>query len=282
MTPKEEFAAKRLEAEQLIQKHAPERLQSQLIALLRPAIALSATRTEDEQIPLSASKFGGAPDVPSDFEWPMWNDKPLGFLAQMDLEEVAPFDAEELLPKSGLLLFFYDFEEMPWGGEKEDVGSWRVFWFDEPLNRTSPPEEISELNRDFLPSCLISFETEWTIPDTWELKEDLDDATFDQYTNFFSMLGRQQNIHRVFGHTNNIQDPVMQIEEMRRCGLTDYNKHREEIQQGAKEWALLLQVDSDSQLPQMWGDCGTLYFAIRKEDLANKRFDKTTFALQCG
>jgi len=75
MTPAQSFAQKRAEAETLIRQHAPARLQEQLISLLRPAIALSATRTDDALIPLGASKFGGAPDVPPDFEWPMWNEK---------------------------------------------------------------------------------------------------------------------------------------------------------------------------------------------------------------
>lgn len=83
MTPAAQFAQKRHEAIALIHAHAPSRLQNPLIALLRPAIALSATRANDAEIPLGASKFGGAPDVPPGFEWPMWNDKPLGFLAQI-------------------------------------------------------------------------------------------------------------------------------------------------------------------------------------------------------
>ncbi len=90
MTPAAEtYAQKRAEAVALIEQHAPPRLQSALIDLLRPAIALCATRAEDAQIPIGASKFGGAPDVLADFEWPMWNEKPLGFLAQINLEEVA-------------------------------------------------------------------------------------------------------------------------------------------------------------------------------------------------
>ena len=44
-------------------------------------------------MPIGASKFGGAPDVAANFEWPQWNEKLLGFLAQIDLEEVVPFDA---------------------------------------------------------------------------------------------------------------------------------------------------------------------------------------------
>jgi len=60
MTPPEEFTHKRAQAESLIRQHAPARLQEQLIALLRPAIALTATRTDDAQIEGGASKFGGA------------------------------------------------------------------------------------------------------------------------------------------------------------------------------------------------------------------------------
>ncbi len=94
MTPAADFARLREAAIQTIRQHAPQRLQEPLIALLRPALALSATRADDSQIPLGASKFGGAPDVPAGFEWPKWNEKPLGFLAQINLEEVAPFDLE--------------------------------------------------------------------------------------------------------------------------------------------------------------------------------------------
>ncbi len=160
MTPAEQFAQKRAQAEQLIRQYAPQRLQEQLIALLRPAIALTATRTEDAQIPVGASKFGGAPDAPTEFEWPMWNEKPLGFLAQINLEEVAPFDVEEVLPKSGLLLFFYDFEEMPWGGAESDAGSWRVLHHTSSGVRATWPEGLSQTNRDFLPPFQIAFQVE--------------------------------------------------------------------------------------------------------------------------
>ena len=84
MTSSELYAQKRIEAESLIRAHAPERLQDALIDFLRPAIALTATRFVDEAIPVGASKFGGAPDVPAGFVWPTWNEKPLGFLAHMN------------------------------------------------------------------------------------------------------------------------------------------------------------------------------------------------------
>ena len=71
MTPTEEFAQKRAEAVALIEKHASPRLQAQLIEALRPAIALKPSRCNDDEISVGASKFGGAPDVPEGFEWPM-------------------------------------------------------------------------------------------------------------------------------------------------------------------------------------------------------------------
>ncbi len=32
----------------------------------------------------------------------------------------------------------------------------------------------------------------------------------------------------------------------------------------------------------MFGDCGCIYFYIRKEDLAARRFDRVHLCLQCG
>jgi uncharacterized protein YwqG len=55
-----------------------------------------------------------------------------------------------------------------------------------------------------------------------------------------------------------------------------------ELEPNAKNWRLLLQIDSNDENEMMWGDCGRLYFWIRKEDLVNKQFDKSWFSLQCS
>lgn len=50
----------------------------------------------------------------------------------------------------------------------------------------------------------------------------------------------------------------------------------------SREWRLLLQLGSDEKaLKWMWGDCGSLYFWIREQDLRAKRFDRTWLILQC-
>ncbi len=46
-------------------------------------------------------------------------------------------------------------------------------------------------------------------------------------------------------------------------------------------WQLLLQVDSDDAAGMMWGDSGLLYFWIRDDDLAARRFERVWCAMQC-
>ena len=47
------------------------------------------------------------------------------------------------------------------------------------------------------------------------------------------------------------------------------------------EWTLLAQFGTLSD-ELMFGDCGCIYFYIRKDDLAAQRFDRVYLNLQCG
>ena len=65
-----------------------------------------------------ASKIGGKPYLPADFEWPTFTDsddnvtRPLSFFCQINLAEVKPFDKDGVLPGRGTLYFFYECESM--------------------------------------------------------------------------------------------------------------------------------------------------------------------------
>lgn len=95
------------------------------------------------KLAVGASKFGGRPDVPADFVWPVFEtdtreddqvkERPLAFLAQFDCAQLAPLDPEGLLPKEGVLSFFYELESQRWGYDPKDAGCARVFWFEGPL-----------------------------------------------------------------------------------------------------------------------------------------------------
>jgi len=65
----------------------------------------------------------------------------------------------------------------------------------------------------------------------------------------------------------------------------DMLAHSLQLQSYATQtWAspLLLQLDSnDKECGMMWGDCGVLYFWIRKEDLQQQRFERCWCVMQC-
>jgi len=51
----------------------------------------------------------------------MKEERPLAFLAQINLAEIASTGGTDLaLPESGLLSFFYDAESQPWGFDPGD------------------------------------------------------------------------------------------------------------------------------------------------------------------
>lgn len=67
-------------------------------ASLRLSLLMEAQVTAMRAIPVGASHFAGEADLPAGMEWPRYLGRPL---AQLDLEDIAPYDAEHLLPSSG-------------------------------------------------------------------------------------------------------------------------------------------------------------------------------------
>ncbi len=68
----------------------------------------------------------------------------------------------------------------------------------------------------------------------------------------------------------------------------DKNPPPQEARQKAQltsfdNWQLLFQLDTVAQdnFELMFGDCGRIYFFIRKEDLKARRFDDVWLVLQC-
>jgi uncharacterized protein YwqG len=59
---------------------------------------------------------------------------------------------------------------------------------------------------------------------------------------------------------------------------------------GIGDWMLLFQCDSDDTdydgkgmgIGHMWGDCGLLYFWVRRQDVGARDFTRTWTILQCS
>lgn len=100
-------------------------------------IILKTSRGKDEEFSLGESKIGGAPHLPPNFEWFTFNNKPLAFLAQINLEQVSKYDIQKLLPETGMLYFFHEGGEAVWGFDPKDKGGFKVVYYDGDVSKLS-------------------------------------------------------------------------------------------------------------------------------------------------
>lgn len=93
-----------------------------------------------------SSKLFGSPDVWNGFEWPAILDEnncyDLDFVAQVNCAELSEYDEAGVLPKRGILYFFYDFISCP--SDPEDKNAARVLFYDGNLSNLSELMMIDE------------------------------------------------------------------------------------------------------------------------------------------
>lgn len=258
------------------------------------------------KLAVGASKFGGRPDVPADFVWPVFEtdtreddqvkERPLAFLAQFDCAQLAPLDPEGLLPKEGLLSFFYELESQCWGYDPKDAGCARVFWFEGPL---APAEFPAELAEDFrLPEMAAQLSGATDAPDFQDACPALeypwtanDYRIFDQARRELGM-DYPANRSQLLGWPDIIQNNMtLQCELISRGYYLGGSWEKIPLEErsalrtpSVRDWQLLFQLDTveNGDFELMFGDCGRIYFYIRREDLAQRRFDRVWLIQQCS
>lgn len=238
------------------------------------------------------SKLGGIPDVAATFVWPHWKDRPLTFLAQVDLSEMARFPLCSDLPPQGLLGFFYDPDQETWGFDPGDRGSWLVHH--EPdanlLRRAVLPVKSPAVH----PPCALEASEVETLPTLDSPAVDalgLTPEERDMYWQVVDPIAEERDggtRHRMLGHASPIQSD-MQLEcQLASNGIycgdaTGYADPRAKtLAAGAGAWRLLMQIDSDDNAEMMWGDCGRLYFWITGDALRRAAFGESWMILQCS
>lgn len=266
-------------------------------------------------LPLGSSKFGGNPHLPADFVWPYFEGegydeavkmRPLAFLAQINLEDISAYDRDGLLPHKGFLYFFYEMVSMCWGLDLEEKGCARVFYYGgtaEGLKEWKLPSDMEEEGR--IPECSITFHAEPELPSYEELMETcfeygskeydefFDEYDFDDYDQAVEAFGchvveEPETCCKLLGYADVIQgsmvldcEIVTQQIDIEESELP--KEQRRELVENSKEWILLFQMGTveteDYEL--MFGDCGCIYFYIRKSDLEQKNFDDIWLELQC-
>ncbi len=289
-------------------------LLSALQGLKRNAIRLSFGA--EDGIP--AGRFGGCPDVPADFVWPTFETdtfydkevkpRPLSFIAQFDCAALAPMDTEDLLPHKGVLSFFYELGSQTWGYSPKDAGSARVYYFAD-ASALSPAACPADLDEDYrLPAVGFYAHSEAQYPDFSDFSLAYPKIThpalwmevrggFDQFSEEFdraieTLSGKDTKLHhQLLGWPVIIQNNMtFECELVSRgyyMGNTLKDIPKEAVasaeQNSLSEWILLFELDSDKfgDYCLDFGDCGSIYFYIRREDLHARRFERAWLISQC-
>ena len=268
-----------------------------LTSLKKNEIIISTEFNNNSEL-VDKSKIGGKPYLPKDFVWPYYQELPLSFLAQINLEEVNSFDKDKLLPSTGMLYFFYELETEEWGYHPESKGCAKVFYFEDTSNfeLINFPKDMKDYCE--VPEFKVSFKSNISLP-SYEnfyliLKEQdtfkKQDISFKDFIPLYDEIFiPDTNYTKLLGHPEVIQNPMEEeCEAVTRGfnmgGIESYPKqYQKEIKSASKDWILLFQMDTvetdDYEL--MFGDSGHIYFWIKKEDLANKNFENIWLILQC-
>lgn len=259
-------------------------LEPKIVSLRKPTVRLFKSNIE------SKSKFGGRPLVESgSFIWPESNGKPMAFLAQLDLSEIAAELNYDWLSDNGMLLFFYDVLEMPWGFDPKDRGKWTVIYQQSPNMLAEYPESIDLMAK--VKQSYITAEKTMILPDFDDSSVDglqLSKDESDLYYELNHPESDQDPLHQVGGFPSPIQGNYMQLEsQLASNGIYVGDPagfeslEAKSLEAGANDWKLLFQFDGDDDLEVMWGDCGMLYFWVQEDKAKNNQFENCWLVLQC-
>lgn len=239
------------------------------------------------------SFLGGMPRVSEKIDWPIKNDQPLAFIAQLDLREVNTDKQIDWLPDSGRLLFFYDMDDYPWGFDPADKGGWAVIYDNgnNDLFELKEPENIADESR--IPTKkYVKIDQFMSYPSAERL--DLEAAgilDYEQYEKYREFVGNKYEpypYHQMDGYPYPIQRDSMEKE----CQLVSggvycgnpfgYKTDKaQELMKDKNDWVLLFQFDSDDDIDVMWGDDGMLYFWVREGEARQNNFSNSWLISQC-
>lgn len=249
-------------------------------SLARPSLRLSPTLDPGAVV----GRLGGAAMLPPQAEWPTWQGRGLEVVAVLDLARL-PGLAGLPLPTTGWLTFFYDAgEQSAWGFDPTQRDAWRVVHAVDVEPRSAPA------GTETFPEVALAAVEELTAPDAFE--DALTSLHQTEKDGLFALCEAlppvSEPAHRIGGWPDLVQNSMWLGAQLASNGIDvggpeGYRDPRvSDLEPGAGDWRLLLQIDSDDDAAMMWGDVGRLYFLIREDDLASSAFDRCWFELQCG
>lgn len=263
--------------------------------LLRPAVRLRRAGAGEQVV----GQLGGSPALPDGTQWPRSQaGRPLGFVAGIDLGRVPVASLDMPLPGDGTLLLFY---------RDPSQDPHEAFWISDPAPVPQPPTGCvvfvsagtvttgrTEPGAAVYPEIPLAGELTATGPD-WEhpalvqAVAALSDADREFMADPFNSdpfrieMGERidQPRHRIGGYADPVQGSVeVAVAHQRLGGRVSYTDPA--LYDQAREWTSLVQIDSDDDADMMWGDCGSLCWVMRPDDIAGGRFQASAFITQCS
>ena len=280
----------------------PAEVAQRWIDLFRPAVRLVP---QGDGPPVG--QLGGNPSLPADVAWPEWGEAgPLSFVATVDCAALPREGLDVALPDRGSLLFFYfdgrfEIEDDPFvePGDPSMPESARVVYVPAgvPVRERVAPEGLRayprlELTAEVMATAPVEYHyllDEVRLSDGRSLAqaaEDLGEVDMPGAESLSDVVDRadpDRSRHRIGGFGEPVQGPVEQ--EVALLVLGD-SAEDARLREEAARWVLLAQIDSqrfdagDDEM--MWGDAGSLYWLIRRDDLAAGRFEAARFTVQYG
>jgi uncharacterized protein YwqG len=225
------------------------------------------------------------------------------------------------LPKHGMLWFFYDARFLAYDAEDADGFHlvYSEAGLDD-LRRAEAQAPVDEDPFEVFDPVVLAPREELSLPSPYAdpvrglpLMDESESETYHELVERRDLRGAEAHastasdglptlpppVHRVWGWPHLIQNDSMEAEceastrrggVLRRLGdavrsATVAGSRQDEgraFERTARDsWRLLLQVDSDEAAGMMWGDSGMLYFWIRDDDLAARRFERVWCVMQC-
>ncbi|MFG2196085.1 DUF1963 domain-containing protein [Streptomyces sp. NPDC048639] len=272
---------------ELAVQHLPSDLAEKWIGQLRPGIALE----EGTEAGPVVGYLGGLPKLADDMEWPVWKHGPLSLIASIDCAALPAGALDIPLPESGTLLFFCfghggdnDTSDKYVGVDVEDRETWdgaRVLYV--PAGVPTAERETPLGLEPHIRRPLSARETT-TAPDLWHVclrdifapGQPLASRWETTYPKEFFQaacdLPEENTPHRIGGHANVCQNPVEEELAYHLLGRDQADDAR--LSEEARGWVLLGHFYGDGSHD------GWLYWLIRPQDLAERRFDRAMFIFQ--
>ena len=285
-------AENRKHLEQVIEENDFTHAADYLQRTAKQTIKLSCAGNETYQV-IGNSRAAGEPDLPEKAEWPLDSSGiPMTFVLQLNLSELVGLDPEKRLPTEGVLFFF--------AGDYDSVVEHKVLY--------ASPEQMQGATRQSAPAPTVHEQQDgayrshrldaragidlpgYAYVDNDEIEDE--EHEWDEYEELgFALEGDKPFATvRMFGYAEGQHgdDEYMAALELFGCESTYYpNEAIERLTQafdGDQERAerevadivMLAEIDSDQDIGFQWGDSGVLHYFIRKEDLLNGNFERTT------